>query len=104
MKTDIKEIPDKMRIYKKPIYYAIIHILFGVFSFYYIWGAVFFIFYQLLQLFLNKRFFLFQLRIEEGNSLAHTSVKFLEFLIGLMIGATLHKYVHLKLPFEKPLF
>jgi hypothetical protein len=54
----------------------------------YVW---IFLGYQFLQLVLNKRFFLFELRVKNGNSLEHTVVKLVEFFVGFLIG-TILKY------------
>lgn len=84
--------PNKIGIYKKPIYYTFIHILIGFIAFYYHSFGILFIIYQLSQLILNKRFFIFQGKIENGNSIGHTSFKIVEFLIGILIAYTIHFY------------
>ena len=73
-------------IYEKPSIYLIIHVSIGVLSVFYtplLWA---FLVYQFLQLFLNKRFFLFELTTKDGNSIEHTGVKLFEFFIGFFIG------------------
>lgn len=67
------------------------HVISGFIAFYYGWFGVVFLIYQLSQLALNKRFFIFQGRIEDGNSLGHTAFKLSEFLVGLLIGYIIHK-------------
>ena len=76
-------------IYEKSPIYLIIHVSLGVVSVFYtpvLWG---FLLYQCLQLVLNIRFFLFELRIKKGNSIEHTVVKVAEFFIGFFIGKLL---------------
>lgn len=68
--------------YEKPIYYTIIHILIGIIAYYYTTVGVIYLMYQFLQLYLNKRFFLFQWKIEHGNTLVHTLIKIGESMIG----------------------
>jgi len=76
-------------IYERPSIYLIIHISLGVVSFFYtplLWA---FLVYQLLQLTINKRFFIFELRVKDGNSVEHTVIKLLEFFAGFLIGKVL---------------
>lgn len=87
----ISEPPDKNGVYRKPLYYTFIHIISGIIAFYNIWFGVFFIIYQFSQLAINKRFFIFQGKIEEGNSLCHTTSKLEEFMIGILIGYIISK-------------
>lgn len=67
--------------------YRIIHIMLGYYS---NSGTVaLFWIYQLYQLFTDKRFFLFENCIEEGNSVSHTVMKLYEFYFGrLLAGKT----------------
>jgi len=79
-------------IYEKPSVYLIIHVALGTISVFYtpiLWA---FLGYQFLQLILNKRFFLFELRVKDGNSLEHTVVKLIEFFVGFFIGKVLQYY------------
>lgn len=71
-----------MTIYTKPIPYTISHIVCGMISFYYPSIGFLFIVYQLIQLYINKRFFLLELKLKDGNSVDHTLVKLTEFFIG----------------------
>jgi hypothetical protein len=87
----ISEPPNKNGVYRRPLYYTFIHIISGIIAFYYIWFGVFFIIYQFSQLAINKRFFIFQGRIENGNSLCHTRSKLEEFMIGILIGYIINK-------------
>ena len=70
--------------YEKPIYYTIIHILIGVIAYYYTAIGVIYLMYQFLQLYLDKRFFLFEWKVENGNTLVHTLIKIAEFLVGIL--------------------
>ena len=78
--------PDQNGIYKKPIYYSLIHILIGLAASKYHQLGILFILYQLSQLIINRRLFLFQLKLKKGNSISHTSYKLGEFYLGLIIG------------------
>jgi len=98
MDDNSKENPNENGIYKKPFYYVFIHVFIGFLSFYYIWIGIAFLFYQFSQLILNKRFFIFQGKIEEGNSLNHTLVKMGEFFLGFLIGFFVYKF-HPKIKF-----
>lgn len=94
--------PSESGVYKKPLYYGLIHVLSGFIAFHYAWFGVVFLVYQLSQLILNKRFFIFQGRMEEGNSLSHTSFKVGEFLIGILIAFVIHKsFPKFKLPKDR---
>lgn len=73
-------------IYERPSIYLITHVCLGVVSFFYtplLWA---FLVYQIFQLAINKRFFIFEWRIKNGNSIEHTVVKLLEFFLGFLIG------------------
>jgi hypothetical protein len=53
--------PDQENgVYEKPFYYALIHVAAGFLAFHYTLFGVVFIMYQLLQLYLHKRFFVFE--------------------------------------------
>lgn len=94
--------PSESGVYKKPLYYGLIHVLSGFIAFHYAWFGIVFLVYQLSQLILNKRFFIFQGRMEDGNSLSHTSFKLGEFLIGILIAFTIHKiFPKFKLPKDR---
>ena len=70
--------------YEKPTYYTVIHMLIGVFTYYYAIIGIIYVIYQFLQLYLNKRFFLFEWKVENGNTLFHTLIKIAEFLVGIL--------------------
>ena len=78
-------------VYEKPFYYALIHVVAGVVAFHYAWVGILFVMYQLLQLFLHKRFFVFEGKIEDGNSVRHTTFKLGEFLIGMLVASALSR-------------
>jgi hypothetical protein len=73
-------------VYEKPFYYALIHVVAGFLAFHYTWVGIVFVMYQLVQLFLNKRFFVFEGKIKDGNSATHTAFKLGEFSIGMLIA------------------
>jgi hypothetical protein len=54
--------------------------------------GILFIIYQLSQLYLQKRFFLMEWTIKEGNSVEHTLVKLGEWAIGWIVAFLLHQY------------
>ena len=68
--------------YAKPIYYTMIHVLFGTLSYYYNVFGIIYLIYQFGQLYFNKRIFLFQWKIENGNTFIHTLIKIGEFITG----------------------
>ena len=71
--------------YEKPFYYTILHALIGALSYYCrTLGIVYFI-YQFGLLYFNKRVFLFQWKMENGNTFFHTLIKMVEFVIGWMV-------------------
>jgi len=70
--------------YEKPTYYTVIHMLIGVFTYYYTIIGIIYVIYQFTQLYLDKRFFLFEWKIENGNTLFHTLIKIAEFLVGIL--------------------
>ena len=79
-------------LYDKPFYYVIIHIIIGIISYYNMYYGILFIVYQLFQLYLQKRFFLFQWTVKEGNSIQHTVIKIGECAIGWAGAFLLHYY------------
>ena len=68
--------------YKKPIYYTVIHIIMGTIAYYYSSFIAIYLLYQLGQWYIGKRFFLFQWKIEDGNTWFHTLIKIGEFMMG----------------------
>lgn len=94
--------PSSAGVYRKPLYYGLIHVLSGFLAFHYAWFGIVFLVYQLSQLILDKRFFVFQGRMEEGNSLGHTAFKLGEFLVGMLIAFVIHKiFPKFKLPKDR---
>ncbi len=73
-------------IYDRPIYYALIHITIGMVAAWFPPLFPLFLIYQLVQLLLNKRFFLFEGEIRNGNSVPHTALKIAEVCVGFLIG------------------
>jgi hypothetical protein len=86
--TELVNLPPDQEngVYKKPFYYALIHVAAGFLAFHYTLFGVVFVMYQLLQLYLHKRFFVFEGKIKDGNSARHTAFKLGEFLIGMLIA------------------
>jgi hypothetical protein len=76
--------------YKHPIY-ALSHILTGIATVWYPIIGLLFIGYQILQLATNRRFFLFSMQLKTGNSVKHTLIKLLEWLLGVIIGYIIKK-------------
>ena len=94
--------PSSAGVYRKPLYYGLIHVLGGFLAFHYSWFGIVFLIYQLSQLILNKRFFIFQGKMEDGNSLGHTGFKLGEFLVGMLIAFVVHKiFPKFKLPKDR---
>ncbi len=73
-------------LYDRPLYYTLIHIAIGVLSAWIPPLLPLFLIYQLTQLLLNKRFFLFEGEIRDGNSLPHTALKIGEVCLGFLVG------------------
>ena len=76
-------------VYEKPLKYLWIHVSLGIIGAFYMPIMWAYLVYQAAQLILQKRFFLFEWRIKEGNSFGHTAVKLIEFFIGFFIGIIL---------------
>ena len=78
-----------LKVYEKPIIYLLIHVGLGIVAAWVNWLAPAMLLYQATQLVLNRRFFLFEMRVREGNNVKHTAIKLIEFFIGYAIGSTL---------------
>jgi hypothetical protein len=65
------------------------HIAGGALAYFYPILLILFMAYQLLQLTLNIRFFVFTMEIHEGNSILYTLYKIAQFLVGYGIAATI---------------
>lgn len=81
--------------YEKPFYYTLIHILIGVLSYYYCILGIIYVIYQFGQLYFNKRVFLFQWKIENGNTFLHTLIKIGEFILGIIIAYGVDRFIPL---------
>jgi hypothetical protein len=77
-------------IYDKPIIYTLSHVMIGFVGYFYIELLVLFLIYQFSQLIMNKRFFLFEFKLKEGNSLQHTLYKLGETVVGFVLAAFIH--------------
>lgn len=75
-----------MTSYQKPWYYILSHIVLGFIGAFYPIVIILAAIYQLGQLMLNIRIFPIEGKIEEGNSIYHTSKKISEYAIGYIIG------------------
>lgn len=64
-----------------PLYMAI-HVISGMIAYYFPVLIVLMVGYQLLQLVLNCRFFLFSWEIKKGNSAPYTFYKILQYIVG----------------------
>ena len=65
----------------QPLYMAI-HVAGGAISYFYPILITLFVAYQLLQLILGIRFFVFTMEIRQGNSILYTLYKLAQFFIG----------------------
>ena len=74
-------------MYQTPPLYMAIHVVGGALSYFYPLLIVLFVAYQLLQLILGIRFFVFTMEIREGNSILYTLYKLAQFFIGYGIAA-----------------
>lgn len=79
--------------YKPPIYIAT-HIGLGIVSFFVPVLIAIFAVYQLIQYFLDVRFFIREREIRDKNSILHTATKFAEFGVGLLIGYAIYTWKH----------
>jgi hypothetical protein len=80
-------------IYQKPIIYTLSHVIIGFVGYFYFELLILFLIYQFSQLIINKRFFLFEFKLKEGNSLEHTLYKLRETLVGFVLAAFIHIYI-----------
>ena len=80
-------------IYDKPVIYTLSHVMIGFVGYFYIELLVLFLIYQFSQLLMNKRFFLFEWKLKEGNSLQHTLYKLRETVVGFVLAAFIHIYL-----------
>lgn len=80
-------------IYDKPIIYTLSHVMIGFVGYFYIELLILFLIYQFSQLLMNKRFFLFEWKLKEGNSLQHTLYKLRETVVGFVLAAFIKIYI-----------
>jgi heme O synthase-like polyprenyltransferase len=80
-----------MKIWHKPIIYILSHIFIGYIAFFHTELLVAILGYQVVQLLLNIRFFIFSWKIETGNSIEHTALKLLEYSLGYFIAFMQYK-------------
>lgn len=76
-------------MYQTPPLYIAIHVIGGAISYFYPILIALFIGYQLLQLALGIRFFVFTMEIREGNSILYTLYKLAQFFVGYVSAASL---------------
>lgn len=69
-------------MYQTPPLYMAIHVAGGAVAYFYPILLILFLAYQLLQLSLNIRFFVFTMEIHEGNSILYTLYKMAQFFVG----------------------
>lgn len=75
-----------MKVYSMPPIYHGIHVGTGFATAWFpLFGWAVFA-YHMIQYALNQRWFVFEQRIEKGNTLSHTSFKLTESVIGYLIG------------------
>ena len=74
-------------MYQTPPLYMAIHVAGGALAYFYPILLILFLGYQLLQLSLNVRFFVFTMEIREGNSILYTLYKIAQFFVGYGLAA-----------------
>ena len=74
-------------MYQTPPLYMAIHVAGGAVAYFYPILLILFLVYQLLQLSLNIRFFVFTMEIHEGNSILYTLYKTAQFFVGYGLAA-----------------
>lgn len=84
-------------MYETPPLYLASHLLIGVISYFYPLLFLLFIAYQLLQLTLGVRFFLFSWEIKKGNSPIYTYYKIMQTAVGVFLTHLLHPYLRFAL-------
>ena len=76
-----------MKVWEKPFIYTASHIIIGYIGYFYVYILLAEIIYQLVQLAMNKRFFLLEMKLAHGNSVEHTALKLAEVFLGYCIAA-----------------
>jgi len=74
-------------MYQTPPLYMAIHVIGGAIAYFYPILVALFIAYQLLQLLLGIRFFVFTMEIRQGNSILYTLYKLAQFFAGYLVVA-----------------
>ena len=74
-------------MYQTPPLYMLTHVAGGALAYFYPILLILFLAYQLLQLSLNVRFFVFTMEIREGNSILYTLYKIAQFFVGYGLAA-----------------
>jgi hypothetical protein len=80
-------------MYQTPPLYMLTHVAGGALAYFYPILLILFLAYQLLQLSLNVRFFVFTMEIREGNSILYTLYKSAQFFIGYGLAAAYASFV-----------
>jgi len=75
-------------MYQTPPLYMALHVAGGAISYFYPLLIWLFVVYQLVQLVLGIRFFVFTMEIRKGNSILYTLYKLSQFFVGYAITAT----------------
>ena len=75
-------------MYQTPPLYMAIHVAGGAVAYFYPILLILFLVYQVLQLSLNIRFFVFTMEIHEGNSILYTLYKTAQFFVGYGLAST----------------
>ena len=80
-------------MYETPPLYLAIHLLIGAVSYFYPLVFLLYVAYQLLQLALDVRFFLFSWEIKKGNSPIYTYYKIMQTAVGFFLTYLLQPYL-----------
>ena len=74
-------------MYQTPPLYMATHVAGGAIAYFFSPLVILFILYQILQLVLGIRFFVFTMEIRQGNSILYTLYKLLQFFAGYAAAA-----------------
>jgi hypothetical protein len=85
-------------MYQTPPLYMAIHLAGGAVSYFYPLLIALFIAYQLLQLVLGIRFFVFTMEIRKGNSILYTLYKLAQFFVGYGVAAAVASFTKNRRP------
>ena len=75
-----------MKLYKKPWYYVVFHMLFGFSAVWFPTIGILALLWQLGQYITKVRIFTLEMKVEKGNSAEHTLIKLGEIIAGFVIG------------------